>query len=203
MNSRLLIASSLLVLAQLKGFNASAQAGGSSEPARAVARIEGHWTLTIRDENGAVASVHAFDNHFVGHWGFSRLLLGSLKANGWAFFLSIVDDQERTLQCLTPPPAIETDCWARQAEFRWPLGLPTLHVEGNTSIVLSGTVQSAETGILRAVSSFVGVCESGCYFGAITQRSLNEPSASGGPIPDPIVVKARQRIDVTLRITAR
>jgi len=204
MNERVLVASAMLMLASLGTIDAS-DAGVGSGPglSHAAAKIEGHWTLTVREENGAVASVHTFYNHFEGHFPLRSLLMGQRKTRGWALALDILGDSGGLVTCLGPDG--ETSCSLRQIEYGSSEGVPTLRVEGGTIIQLSGTLQPAGAGILDTVRSGLEICSdtSTCVSFTITRRRFNQPSTPGGPIPEPILVKARQHIDVTLRITAR
>ena len=204
MNERVLVASAMLILASLSTIDASDVGVGSGPGlAHAAAKIEGHWTLTVREENGAVASVHTFYNHFEGHFPLQSLLMGLTKPQGWALALDILADPGVLVTCLSPNG--ETECVVRQIEFAASVGVPTLSVEGDTIILLRGSVQPARAGMLDTVRSVLNICSdpSTCLTTTITRRRLSQPSTPGGPIPEPILVKARQHIDVTLRITAR
>ena len=210
MNARMLVATSLFLLVSSTGVDASGQPEGMGpDSAGAGARIQGHWTLTIREENGAVASLHTFDNHFVGQRILAALLMGTLKSRGWAIHLLITPDEGPWgVTCVQ-----SIDCAVQQASFRYPWGPPTLRVEGDNGIVLSGTVQPGADGTIIVVNSYLDVCTPDtcsvdvctidiCAYGGnrVTTRAFFDHLP---PPPDAIHVKARQRIDVTLRITAR
>src|SRR5262245_477683 len=117
MNARMLVACLILTLISVSA-GAAAQANREGpEPARAAGKIEGHWTLAIRDENGTVASVHTFDNHFEGRHTLLALLLGNSKTKAWALDLRIDDGGVTGGLCLSPPPAQVIECTSRQIGF--------------------------------------------------------------------------------------
>src|SRR5687768_16152894 len=110
MNAFMLVVSSLVLLPSLSGTYAFAGADGKgTQPARATPIIEGQWTLTIRDNSGAVASVHRFDNHLIGQDTLVELLRGTLKSGGWALGLRLqgVEGFLGFTNCLTPPPVVD------------------------------------------------------------------------------------------------
>lgn len=210
MKAGMLVASSLLMLTSLSGISASQDGSASGPPsASGGVNIRGHWTLTIRDDIGPGASVHSFDNHFVGHESLAKLLLGVAERRGWALVLHIVGPDGEFLNCLSPSPASPIACVVREGDYSPAIGLSGLRVGGDaTSLVLSGTFQSAGAGTVQLAYSALNVCvddltrpDNGCDSSPFTEREFFKRFTP--PPADAIVVKARQRIDVTLRITAR
>ena len=135
---------------------ALASADGGSEGIQ----VHGHWTIEVREADGALVSRQEFDNALVGNHILVRSLIGDWTVGPWRVMLSNTMEMER------PFLTNGNRCAGHLLESRDPLSgpcyFPTLTVSSITTpyyaMVLSGTATAAVDGSINVVQTQVSVC---------------------------------------------
>jgi hypothetical protein len=150
-------------------------------------QIHGHWTVTVRNPDGRVASRHEFDN--------------SMTTNGKQFILGVLIGDTFPLRGY--PPVWELKISGSLCRQGGPstMGDCVLSVTGGRKVggalEFSGTVKMDGAGQIMAVATQVGGPSAP---GRITfsSRDLTQPDAATGQTPAPVNVQAGQNVDFTV-----
>lgn len=178
-------------------------------------KVHGHWTITIRNEDGSVASHHEFNNS-LKDGSFLSLLLSrdaTVQVNSYAILLNFDFDSGVLAVgdaiCSSPPapglPSLSSGCVINElpgtsngAQF---YGLKAKALNG--SLVLSGSAKAANPGRISLVNTGLSYCTAGspCVQTTFTTHDLTLPDPPSTTPPAPINVVPNQTIDVTVTIS--
>jgi hypothetical protein len=174
-------------------------------------KVHGHWSITIRNEDGSVASHHEFNNSLNDGSFLSKLLSrdATVPANAYAVLLN-----------LGPGLATAGDgiCSLTRLGLSIPFGCAINEGPGtsdgtsfygltakavNGSLVLSGSAKAANPGRISLVTTAVSYCPAGssCLLAYFTKHDLTLPDPPSTAPPPPINVVPNQTIDVTVTIS--
>lgn len=162
-------------------------------------KVHGHWTITIRKEDGSVASRHEFENALVNPLQLLRLLAREASMGRWEVEVGG-----------TPQPCGLTTATAGACSLDETTGPPTfgtLQVSRPTSgpdagaLVLTGSTQARRASQVQLVRTRLFVCAtpgppslscSSNAFDVLTEKDVTALN---------IAVQANQTIDVTVAIS--
>jgi hypothetical protein len=140
--------------------------------------VHGHWTITLRDQDGRVTREYQVENALTSDG--ARLLAGALGPNSLVRGIWLVQLDAANSPCLGG---------CRLAEPGLPGGVLLL-VDANVDTVkLSGRVVATQNGDITGVSTHQGCCG---------PASFNFTQFSGRTLASPIPVVAGQTMDVTV-----
>lgn len=191
-------------------------------------QVRGHWILTVRNPDGAVAQRAEFDNHLTS-WGaytLAQVLEGTVSFNWW--YLSLrstprVQDQEvfgleNGGSAIIYPADREIPSWFGATTFNT-LRSGLLHDQLLTyfpstpgqpvnALELAGAVSAANEGVLTHVSAIPMACRRmGSCIGDLPFTHTDIPDSTpaayvdGTPMPNGLRVQPGQTIDVTVQIS--
>jgi hypothetical protein len=196
--------------------------GGGKTPPQEGIRVHGHWTVTVRNADGSVASHHEFENSLTD-WGKSvllALLVGPLSFDGsapaWGLKIggplclqkpgtSLGDCQIPVTAQKVIPSSAQNDSWIVSGSVDGTGGnsLPTGSTAFVSKVEMNGTVKMDGAGQITSVATQVinvktGHGDLGFVF---SSRDLTQPDSTTGQTPAPINVQAGQNVDFTVDLS--
>jgi hypothetical protein len=211
-----LIAFTTLALLSAHATSAAAQAGEGI-------RVRGHWTLTVRNADGSVASRAAFDNALtqVGEDNLVDLISGQRVARYWVLQLTgsprygtIFRGYSSAVIGTAAPPFLSDRQVFRtltQKKAIRPLGPVAPGDCASYCLELRGTATAEAEGVLRDVFSYVAMCDSaspectGQFGNPFAHTAIPDSTPitypDGSAMPDGLHIEAGQTVEVTVLIS--
>lgn len=167
--------------------------------------IHGHWTVTVRNPNGTVASRHEFENSItdMGKSLVLNLLVGAIPTNGAPTWQLDIGGS----LCFQKPSTTLGDCQISVQPTR-PIPPGTANF-ASLPLEMSGTVKMDGSGQIMSVATQITNLMGKMVHGQAPQnatltfssRDLTKPDSATAQTPAPINVQAGQNVDFTVDIS--